>query len=78
MQVCPEKNTFTASIRQAETNLALRRLHIGALVWGSVRLVKDYGVFVAIDDTFESALLHCSNFSWERVASIGDHLKEGE
>lgn len=74
----PARNSFTCSLKDAATHRALRRIKIGTLVWGTVRIVRDYGVFVAMDDTFESALLHISNMSWERVEETGDLFTEGD
>lgn len=73
-----ERFTFTASIVNAISNRAVRNFAIGSLVWGRVRKINDWGLFLAIDDTFESALLHITNVSWKRVDSIDEHFQEGD
>jgi ribosomal protein S1 len=65
-----QKRTFTASMNNAVSDRALRQLRIGALVWGTARRLTNYGVFLSLDDTFESALLHITNVSWNRVPTI--------
>ena len=51
------------SVRAAAELSARQQLKVGALVWGTVRKATSYGVFVGIDDTRESALLHATNIS---------------
>lgn len=50
----------------------------GSLVWGTVRRMTDYGVFLSIEGTFESALLHITNISWHRVPTIDTVFSEGD
>lgn len=40
---------------------------VGALVWGTVRRVQDFGAFVGFDDTRASGLIHISNISRQHV-----------
>lgn len=65
-----EKRSFTASMNNAVSDKALRQLRIGSLVWGTARRLTNYGVFMSLDNTFESALLHITNVSWNRVPTI--------
>jgi ribosomal protein S1 len=65
-----EKRTFTASMNNAVSDRALRQLRIGSLVWGTARRLTNYGVFISLDNTYESALLHITNVSWNRVPTI--------
>ena len=43
---------------------------VGALVWGTVRRVESYGVFVGIDGTRLSGLLHISCISRSHIESV--------
>lgn len=72
MQLNEEKRTFTASMINAASDRVLRQLRIGSLVWGTVKRLTDYGLFLSLDDTYERALLHITNVSWNRVPSIED------
>jgi ribosomal protein S1 len=78
MSVDEDKRSFLCSINNAISDKILRQLSIGSLVWGTVRKIENYGVFVAIDDTYESALLHIGNISWERVRACEDVFKTGD
>ena len=78
LDVDPAKASFTASINNAGSDKILRQLAIGSLVWGRVRKMTSYGVFVAIDGTYESALLHIGNISWHRVEQCEDVFQEDE
>ena len=78
MEINEGKGSFVASIVNAESDRVLKKLKIGSLVWGTVRLTKDYGAFVRMDGTVESALLHIANISWQRVQNVADHFAEGD
>lgn len=78
MVVDREKYSFTASMINAESDRTLRGLRIGSLVWCRVRRMTDYGAFVSIEGTFESALLHITNVSWHRVPTIDAVFGEGD
>ena len=43
-------------------------LQVGALVWGHVRRVEPFGLFIGLDKLRMSALLHISNMSRAHVA----------
>lgn len=45
-------------------------VQVGALVWGTVRRVEPYGVFVGIENTRFSGLLHISSISRAHVESV--------
>ena len=45
-------------------------VQVGALVWGTVRRVESYGVFVGIDGTRLSGLLHISCISRSHIESV--------
>ena len=51
------------SVRAAAELSARQQLKVGALIWGTVRKAASYGLFVGIDGTRESALLHATNIS---------------
>ena len=51
------------SVRAASELSARQQLKVGALIWGTVRKAASYGLFVGIDDTRASALLHATNVS---------------
>ncbi len=40
---------------------------VGALVWGSVRRIENFGLFLGLDNLKMSALLHISNMSRAHV-----------
>jgi hypothetical protein len=52
---------------EARWNLGFARPQVGALVWGTVRRVEPYGVFVGLDGTRFSGLLHISCISRAHV-----------
>lgn len=78
MVVDREKFSFTASMTNAVSDRILRNLRIGSLVWCRVRRMTEYGAFVSLEDTFESALLHITNISWHRVPTIDTVFTEGD
>lgn len=78
MVVDREKYSFTASMTNAASDRILRNLRIGSLVWCRVRRMTDYGAFVSLENTFESALLHITNISWHRVPTIDTVFNEGD
>lgn len=62
-EVDAESERIVLSVRAATELSARQQLRVGALVWGTVRKAASYGLFVGIDDTRESALLHATNIS---------------
>ena len=53
---------------QASTLWCAVPLQVGALVWGNVRRVEQFGLFMGLDRLRMSALLHISNMSRAHVA----------
>ncbi|GMH40203.1 hypothetical protein BSKO_08107 [Bryopsis sp. KO-2023] len=66
-----------SEMRAIESN-AMRSIQPGALVWGTVRRMQEWGAFVGIDDTQMSCLLHISNISQAIVNDIQDVFQEGD
>ena len=60
-EVDAEAERIVLSVRAASELSAREQLRVGALVWGTVRKAASYGLFVGIDGTRESALLHATN-----------------
>ena len=54
----------------------LTSLKVGDIVKGTVTGIVDYGAFVNVDGI--EGLVHISEISWERVASVADKLKVGD
>ena len=48
MHIDQNKGTFTCSIIQALSDKVIRKLAVGALVWGTVRKLQPYGVFLQV------------------------------
>lgn len=43
---------------------------MGSVVWGTIRRVEPYGVFVGIENTRFSGLLHISSISQAHIESV--------
>lgn len=54
----------------------LTSLKIGDVVKGVVTGIVDFGAFVNVDGI--EGLVHISEISWERVATVAEHLKVGD
>jgi len=54
----------------------LTSLKVGDVVKGTVTGIVDYGAFINVDGI--EGLVHISEISWERVASVADKLKVGD
>lgn len=63
---------------KAVENDALRSLEVGKVIQGRVRKIEKFGVFVGIQGTKMSALLHVSNISGRHVDHPEDVLQHGE
>jgi len=72
-----ERGRIVLSMRRAREARTKATLAIGSLVWGTVRRVEPFGLFVGLDGTKESALLHVSNISRVRTAAPGDVFAAG-
>ena len=62
-EVDASQERIVLSVRAAAELSARQQLKVGALIWGTVRKAASYGLFVGIDGTRESALLHATNIS---------------
>lgn len=69
-----KEKVVVSETRAMESN-AMRSIQPGALVWGTVRRMQEWGVFVGIDNTQMSCLLHISNISQATVNDIRDVFK---
>ena len=72
-----EAGRIVLSMRRAVEARAKSALAVGALVWGTVRKVEPFGLFVGLDNTKESALLHVSNVSRVRCERAEDVFNVG-
>ena len=45
-------------------------LQVGSVVWGTVRRVEPYGVFLGLEHTRFSGLLHISSISQAHIESV--------
>jgi len=70
IRVEPEVQRIVLSMRRAEQYNTLRNLKPGALVSGTVRKIFSWGVFIGIDGTYESALIHRSNMTKGRFSRV--------
>lgn len=73
-----EKNRVVVSEKKAREHNGLRIVRPGSLVWGRVRSMREWGVFVELDNTRLSSLLHISNISQVNVPSIEDVFAMGD
>eukprot|EP00292_Cryptomonas_paramecium_P011261 CAMPEP_0113665404 /NCGR_PEP_ID=MMETSP0038_2-20120614/2287_1 /TAXON_ID=2898 /ORGANISM="Cryptomonas paramecium" /LENGTH=307 /DNA_ID=CAMNT_0000580755 /DNA_START=118 /DNA_END=1037 /DNA_ORIENTATION=+ /assembly_acc=CAM_ASM_000170 len=71
-----DKNMRVVVSHRAALAAQLTDMQLGALLDGTVRAVKPYGVFVEIGPTM--GLLHVSQISHEHVADVTAVLKEGD
>lgn len=67
MEVARATRKVVCSMLRAEENGALRGLQVGSLISGTVRRVEPFGVFVGLDGTRTSGLLHISNVSRQHI-----------
>ncbi len=70
IEVDPEFKKIVLSMSRAVQFKQLRSIHLGALMWGEVRRVEEFGAFVGLEGTRISGLLHVSNISRSRVESV--------
>ncbi|EIE19972.1 S1-domain-containing protein [Coccomyxa subellipsoidea C-169] len=76
--VSPQLRKVVLNMQQAITNRLLKKLTVGSLVWGTVRRVEPYGVFVGLEDTRFSGLLHISSISRAHIESVEDMFSVGD
>jgi predicted RNA-binding protein with RPS1 domain len=72
-----DRRVVCSELRAVE-NDALRGLAVGKVIQGRVRKIEKFGVFVGIQGTKMSALLHVSNISGRHVDHPEDVLQNGE
>lgn len=77
-EIEPSRRKFVGSVVVGAENKAVRQIKVGSLVWGTVRRVEPFGVFVGIDDTHTSGLMHISNISRSRVRRVDDIFAIGD
>ncbi len=70
IEVDPEFKKIVLSMSRAVQFKQLRSIHLGALMWGEVRRVEEFGAFIGLEGTRISGLLHVSNISRSRVESV--------
>ncbi len=72
-----DRRVVCSELRAVE-NDALRGVAVGKVIQGRVRKIEKFGVFVGIQGTKMSALLHVSNISGRHVDHPEDVLQNGE
>lgn len=72
-----DRRVVCSELRAIENDL-IRKLEVGRIVQGRIRKVENFGVFVGIQGTRMSALLHVSNISRDHVDHPEDVLTQGE
>lgn len=70
IEVDPSFKKIVLSMARAEQCKQLKAIHLGALMWGEIRRVEEFGAFVGLEGTRISGLLHISNISRARVESV--------
>jgi len=78
LEIGREDRRVVCSEIKAVENDALRGLRVGQVIQGRVRKIERFGVFVGIQGTKMSALLHVSNISGRHVDHPEDVLDHGE
>ena len=70
IEVDPSFKKIVLSMDRADQYAQLKAIHLGALMWGEVRRIEEFGAFVGLDGTRISGLLHISNISRARIESV--------
>ncbi|KAL3141011.1 hypothetical protein ABBQ32_005525 [Trebouxia sp. C0010 RCD-2024] len=78
IEVDPDFKKIVLSMDRADQYTQLKSIHLGALMWGEVRRIEEFGAFVGLEGTRISGLLHISNISRARVESVDDVFTIGE
>ena len=73
-----EQRRIVCSEVKAIENDIIRQLEVGNVVCGRVRRIEKFGVFVGIEGTRSSALIHISNISGRHVNDANDVFRVGE
>lgn len=75
-----EKERLSLSIKALQKNpweTFIENYEVGDIIEGKIRSIKDYGIFVTIDNLMDG-FVHISNLSYEFVKSAKDIVKVGE
>ncbi|KAI7835393.1 hypothetical protein COHA_010703 [Chlorella ohadii] len=79
LEVTRASRKVVCSVVKAKENNDLRRLEVGSLITGTVRRIEPFGVFVGINNTRISGLLHISNVSRQHIETgifkLGEEVK---
>lgn len=70
VEVVRSNRKVVCSLTKAKENEGVRAVEVGKLVWGTVRRVEPFGVFVGIEGTRTSGLLHISNVSRQHIETV--------
>ena len=70
IEVDPNFKKIVLSMERADQFSQLKAIHLGALMWGEIRRIEEFGAFVGLEGTRISGLLHISNISRARVESV--------
>lgn len=70
VEVVRASRKVVCSVVKAKENDDLRQLEVGTLVTGTVRRIEPFGVFVGINGTRVSGLLHISNVSRQHIETV--------
>lgn len=70
IEVEEEFKKIVLSMSRAEQYKQLQQVQLGALMWGEIRRIEEFGAFVGLDGTRISGLLHISNISRSRVETV--------
>ena len=70
VEVVRASRKVVCSVVKAKENDDLRQLEVGSLVTGTVRRIEPFGVFVGINGTRVSGLLHISNVSRSHIETV--------
>lgn len=75
IEVEEEFKKIVLSTSRAEQYKQLQYIQLGALMWGEVRRIEEFGAFIGLDGTRISGLLHISNISRSRVETVDVSLE---
>jgi small subunit ribosomal protein S1 len=78
LEVNAEDRRVVCSELKAVENDLIRQLEVGQVIQGRIRKTEKFGVFVGIQGTRMSALLHVSNISKQHVDHPEDVFESGE
>ncbi|KAI3434526.1 hypothetical protein D9Q98_002599 [Chlorella vulgaris] len=78
LEVARASRKIVCSVVKARENDDLRHLAVGTLVSGTVRRIEPFGVFVGINGTRVSGLLHISNVSRQHIETVQGIFEVGE